>query len=68
MTEQQRLVLRLAPTISADPKEIGRAIALARTGRTDLIAAVMAGRVDLRSALQAAKSSNRPSRIPSRAR
>jgi predicted outer membrane protein len=61
MTEQQRLVRDLASTINADPKEVGVAVALARTGRTDLITAVMAGRIDVRAALQAARRSTKPS-------
>ena len=54
--EQRRLVRRLASAISVDPKEIGLAVALARTGRVDLITAVMGGRIDVREALRAARS------------
>jgi hypothetical protein len=56
MTDQQRQVLTIATHLGADPKEIGLAVALARTGRVDLITAVMAGRIDVRAALRAARS------------
>jgi hypothetical protein len=56
MTDQQQVVLTIAAHLGADPKEVGLAVALARTGRTDLLAAVMARRIDVRAALQAARS------------
>jgi hypothetical protein len=66
MTEQQKIALRLASDLGADPVEIARAIALAKTGRVDLILACSAKTMTIRAALKAAKS-NSP-RQPSRAR
>jgi DNA N-6-adenine-methyltransferase (Dam) len=67
MTEQQRLAIRLAADLGVDPKEIDHAIALARTGRIDLIVAVTARDLTLKAALKEAARSNSP-RNPSRTR
>ena len=66
MTEQQQLALRIASDLGVDPAEVDRAVALARTGRIDLIVAVTARDLTLKAALRAARS-NSP-RNPSRAR
>jgi hypothetical protein len=50
MTEQQRMAIRLAADLGVDPREIQDAIALARTGRIDLIVAVTACDLTLRGA------------------
>jgi hypothetical protein len=63
MTEQQKLVLHLASTLGVDPREIDRAVALARTGRINLLVAVTAQRVTVRAALKAARSNTNPPRI-----
>ena len=46
---------RVAAALGIDPTEVHRAIALARTGRADLLDQVLAGRLDLRAALQVAR-------------
>jgi acetyl-CoA carboxylase carboxyltransferase component len=63
MTEQQRLAIRLAADLGVDQREVDRAIALARTGRIDLIVAVSAKRLSIRAALQQA-TNDRARRTP----
>jgi hypothetical protein len=58
MTEQQQIALRLARDLGADPREIERALSLARTGRIDLILACSAKSMTIRAALKAAKSNS----------
>jgi hypothetical protein len=58
MTEQQQQVLNLASRLHVDLREVELALALARTGRVDLITAVAAGRISIGAALLAAKSVN----------
>jgi hypothetical protein len=60
MTEQQRLAIRLAAELGVDPRAVDHAIALARTGRIDLILAVTARDLTLRAALKEAARSNSP--------
>jgi hypothetical protein len=60
MTNPQ--ITAMADRIGADPREVERAIKLARTGRTDLVGAVIDGRMTIEAALRAA--SNTPYRNP----
>jgi hypothetical protein len=61
MTAAQRQILAIAARIGADPREVEAAIALARTGRVDLLIAVSAQRLSVRAALRIAKSTPRNS-------
>jgi hypothetical protein len=58
MNEQQRLAIRLAADLGVDQHEVDRAIALARTGRIDLIVEVTARRMTVKAALQQATNCN----------
>jgi hypothetical protein len=53
----------IADRIGIDPRDAGRAIKLARTGRTDLVTAVASGRMSIQAALAKAttKATSRPS-------
>jgi hypothetical protein len=58
-TAPKRAITDLAVRIGIDPGEAERAIALARSGNSDLIAKVMAGRMTVRQALAAAKAARK---------
>jgi hypothetical protein len=60
MTAQQRQILDIAFRLGADPREVELAVALARTGRVDLLIAVSAQRLTVRAALKAARSTTQP--------
>jgi hypothetical protein len=66
MTEQQRIAIRLAADLGVDTKEIADAVALARTGRIDLILAVTARDLTLRAALKAARTNSPRNTSPAR--
>jgi hypothetical protein len=59
MTEQQQLALRLASDLGADAREVEAAIALMRTGRTDLLIQVTARRMTIRAALKVARATTK---------
>lgn len=52
---EQETALRVASALNIDPSKVRSAILLVRTGRTDLLGAVIAGDLDLCRALQLAR-------------
>jgi hypothetical protein len=58
VTEQQRQILNIAARLGADPREVELAVALARTGRVDLIVAVTARNLTIRAALKVARTNS----------
>jgi hypothetical protein len=59
---QQRMMQEIADNIGVDVRDAALGIQLARTGRADLISAVISGRLTIRAALARAETSHASSR------